>query len=102
VSGKANIFAISGGADTHPWGPKHWVILKLHSCQTWKDPLPFISGRHASTEIFCGREEAEMMVTALISGITEFDRQVAEREAEEKATAAMIESVVNDTLALSA
>jgi hypothetical protein len=102
VSNRANIFAISGGAETHTWGPKHWVILKLHSCQTWKIPLSLISGTHPSTEICCGREEAEMMVMALMAGITEFDRQVAEREAEEKATEAIIESVVNDTLALSA
>jgi hypothetical protein len=101
VSGRANIFAISGGAETRPWGPKHWVVLKLHSCLTWKYPLLSIPGAHASTEVVCGREEAEMMVMALMAGITEFDRQVAEREAEEKATAAIIESVVNDTLALS-
>jgi hypothetical protein len=75
-TGRHKLFAVSGGAMTNTWGPRHWVLLKLHSCSTWKEPFPHLS--RASTEMHLGREEAEMMVVALMEGIKEFDKQVEE------------------------
>jgi hypothetical protein len=48
---------------------------------TWKDLIP--ENSQASTQIDLNRNDAEIMVTALLTAISEFDRQV---EAEKSTT----------------
>jgi hypothetical protein len=76
VERKANIYAITGSTYRSGWGPKRWISLKLHSSWTWKSASPELVD--ASTSLILGREDAELIVVALMSAIAEYDRQEAE------------------------
>jgi hypothetical protein len=76
VGNRAQIMAITGCVEEGGWGPKQWVVLKLHSCASWKHPHPELT--RASTELYLNREDAEQVLVALMSAISEYDRREAE------------------------
>lgn len=76
VSRRANIMAITGSVCETSWGPKRWITLQLHSSLTWKSLNPELVT--ASTQLMLNRDDAESIVTGLLTAINEFDRQEEE------------------------
>ncbi len=76
VYGRANIFAVTSAVQSTGWGIRRWITLSLHSSLTWKSTLPaFVT---PSTKLYLNRADAEVLLTALLTAISEFDRQEKE------------------------